>query len=70
MRRDDFRPDNDVDVLGEFEPGHVSGLALIDVQDERSALLGRRVDLVTAKSISRWSRAQVLAEAEVQYAEG
>jgi predicted nucleotidyltransferase len=25
--RDDFRPDSDVDVLVEFEPGHVPGLA-------------------------------------------
>jgi uncharacterized protein len=25
--RDDFRPDSDVDVLIEFEPGHTLGLA-------------------------------------------
>ena len=34
--RDDFRPDSDVDVLVEFEPGHVSGLAFFGMQDELS----------------------------------
>lgn len=68
--RDDFGPDSDVDVLVEFEPGHVPGLAFIDIEDELSALLGRPVDLATPKSISRWIRPAVLSEAEVQYAEG
>ena len=49
---DDFNPDSDVDVLVEFEPGHVPGLGLIRIQDELSALLGgRQVDLVTPKFI-------------------
>ena len=68
--RDDFRPDSDIDVLVEFEPGHVPGFAFIDIQDELSALLGRPVDLLTPQSISRWIRARVLADAEVQYAAG
>lgn len=68
--RDDFGPESDVDVLVEFEPGHVPGLAFIDIEDELSALLGRPVDLATPKSVSRWIRAAVLAEAQVQYAEG
>ena len=66
----DFRPESDVDVLVEFAPGHVPGLALIDIEDELSALLGRPVDLATPKSLSRWIRDRVLAEAELQYAEG
>ena len=28
--REDFRPDSDVDVLVEFEPGHVPGLRFLD----------------------------------------
>jgi predicted nucleotidyltransferase len=69
--RDDFGPDSDIDVLVEFEPGHVPGFALITVQDELSALFGgRRVDLLTPKSISLRIRRQVLSEAQVQYAEG
>lgn len=34
--RPDFRPDSDIDVLVEFEPGHVPGLRFIQMQDELS----------------------------------
>ncbi|MBI3761743.1 MAG: nucleotidyltransferase family protein [Chloroflexi bacterium] len=67
--RDNFRLDSDVDVLVEFEPGHVPGFAFIRLQRELSALLGRNVDLNTPRSLSRYFRDQVLAEAEVQYAQ-
>ena len=68
--RDDFGPDSDVDVLVEFDPEHVPGWEFIDMQDELSEILGRPVDLLTFKSISRWIRNEVLASAEEQYAEG
>jgi predicted nucleotidyltransferase len=69
--RRDFDSDSDVDVLVEFEPGHVPGLALIRMQDELSALLGgREVDLVTPKFLHPRIRDRVLAEMEVQYARG
>jgi predicted nucleotidyltransferase len=69
--REDFGPDSDIDVLVEFEPGHVPGLALIRMQDELSELLaGRKVDLVTPKFLHPRIRDQVLAEMEVQYAQG
>ena len=67
--RDDFRPDSDVDVLVEFEPGHVPGLEFIDIQDELSTLLDRkRVDLVTPKFLNRHIRERILGDAQVQYA--
>ena len=68
--RDDFGPDSDVDVLVEFDPEHVPGLAFFSMEEELSTILGRPVDLGTPKSISRWIRTSVLADAEVQYAEG
>ena len=44
--RDDFRPDSDVDVLVEFQPGHVPGLDFVTIEREFSGLLqGRRVDM-------------------------
>ena len=43
--RDDFGSDSDVDVLVEFEPGHVPGLAFFGIEQELSAILGRKVDL-------------------------
>lgn len=66
--RDDFGPDSDVDVLVEFEPGHTPGFGFIAIQDELSALLGRRVDLNTANDLSRYFRDEVVREAEVLYA--
>jgi uncharacterized protein len=67
--RDDFRPDSDVDVLVEFEPGKIPGLAFFAMQDELSELLGRSVDLNTPLWLSQYFRDEVLAEAEPVYAE-
>ena len=69
--REDFRPDSDIDVLVEFEPGHVPGFGFIRLQDELSGLFGGRpVDLVTPKFLNHRIRDEVLKTAEVQYAAG
>jgi len=70
--RQDFPPDSDVDVLVEFEPGSVPGLfGIARMERELSALLGgRKVDLRTPEDLSRYFRQSVLAEAELQYAQG
>jgi predicted nucleotidyltransferase len=65
--RDDFRPESDIDVLVEFEPGRTPGLAFFAMQDELSAVLGRKADLNTPGFLSKYFRDQVLREAEVQY---
>lgn len=68
---DSFGEDSDVDVLVEFEPGHIPGLSLIRMQDELSELLsGRRVDLVTPKFLNFRIRDKVLSQAFVQYVQG
>ncbi len=62
--RDDFRPESDIDLLAEFEPGHVPGLIrLAGLEIELSAILGRKVDLLTPMSISPFFRDRVLKEA-------
>jgi len=65
--RDDFGPESDVDVLVEFERGATPGLAFFTIQDELTEIVGRKVDLHTAASLSKYFRDEVLAEAEVQY---
>jgi hypothetical protein len=65
--REDFGPDSDVDVLVEFEPGHIPGLAFFTMQEELSRLVGRPVDLNTAGFLSRYFRQAVLNEAEPLY---
>ena len=67
--RDDFRPDSDVDVLVEFEPGASAGfLRLAAMELELSQLLGRRADLRTPPELSRYFRDHVIKTAEIQYA--
>lgn len=67
--REDFRPDSDVDVLVEFEPGHVPGLIrLAGLELDLSKIFGgRKVELNTPLCLSQYFRAQVLEEAEVLY---
>jgi predicted nucleotidyltransferase len=66
--RDDFRPDSDIDVLVEFEPGHVPGLLRIaGMEIELSDILGRDVDLRTAGDLSRYFRQAVVDSAELIY---
>jgi uncharacterized protein len=64
------RPDSDVDLLVEFEPG--AAVTLFDmarIEIELSALLGgARVDLRTPADLSRHFRDEVLRTAELQYA--
>lgn len=71
--RSDFGPDSDVDVLVTFRPG--AGWSLLDhvrMQDELSALLGRKVDLVSRRGVERsrnyLRRKAILDSAEVIYA--
>lgn len=66
--RDDFRPDSDLDVLIEFEPGKtVDFFVFIDMQDELSELFGYPVDLNTPNFLSRYFRDKVMANARMLY---
>jgi predicted nucleotidyltransferase len=67
--REDFGPDSDVDVLVEFEEGHVPGMiGLARMEEELSALFDRKVDLRTPQDLSRYFRDEVVRSAAVQYA--
>jgi len=65
--RDDFGPESDVDVLVEFDPEHIPGLAFISMQDELAAIFQRRVDLLTFTGISKYFRKKILREAQNVY---
>jgi uncharacterized protein len=66
--REDFRPESDIDVLVEFEPGHVPGyFTLSAMERELSALMGRKVDMRTPGEISGYYRDRVFASSEVRY---
>lgn len=63
---EDFRPDSDVDLLVEFEPGRTPGMmGLARMQRSLEALLGgkRTVDLRTYGDLSRYFRDEVRSTA-------
>jgi predicted nucleotidyltransferase/predicted transcriptional regulator with HTH domain len=65
--RDDFKPESDIDVLVEFQPGQSPGfLQLGSMEEELSQLTGgRKVDLRTPQDLSKQFRDRVLKEAVV-----
>ena len=65
--RDDFRPESDIDVLVEFQPGVRVGLRFFEMERELTALLGRKVDLNTPGFLSKYFRDRVLREAKAIY---
>ena len=71
--RDDFRPDSDVDVLVSFaSDARRSLFDLVKMEDELSAMFGRKVDLVEKGAIERSEnyirRRGILSTATVVYA--
>ncbi len=67
MARGEARPESDIDLLVRFsEP--VTLLQLVALERELSAILGRKVDLVTEASISPYLRKQILKEQRSVYA--
>ena len=70
--RDDFAPDNDVDVLVEFEPdARVGYFALGRMETELADILGRKADMQTFRGIERspnWLlREEIFGSAEAVY---
>jgi hypothetical protein len=60
--RGDASPGSHVDLLVEYVPGN-SGFAFVDFCDEVEALLERRVDVVTEKSLPPLIRDKVRRQA-------
>jgi predicted nucleotidyltransferase len=64
----DAKPDSDVDLLIDVrEPCSVGLFELVRIERELREALGRDVDLVTSRGLSRYMRDEVLAEAETVY---
>lgn len=64
---DRFRPDSDIDLLVEFDAGHVPGLGIVRMQRTLEELLGRTVDLRTPAELSPRFRDQVRQSARILY---
>ena len=68
VARGEDRGDSDVDLLYVLKPDARLGFRIFDLEDELADLFGRPVDLVSRKSINKYLREQVLAEAQPLYA--
>ena len=68
LARGENRSDSDVDLLYVLKPGARLGFRIFDLEDELAELFERPVDLVARKSINKYLRQQVLAEAQPFYA--
>lgn len=67
--REDFRPDSDIDVLVEFQPGRSPGLlAMASMELELGELVGREVELRTYGDLSRFFRDRVRESSRELYA--
>jgi hypothetical protein len=65
--RDDACPDSDVDILVDFEPGHIPGFDFFLIEAELSRMFGRNVDLQTASFLSPGILQSALSEAVTVY---
>ena len=67
--RPDFGPHSDIDVLVEFEEGHIPGyFGLTAMQRELTEVIGDHpVDLRTPQELSPYFRDRVVAGAELLY---
>lgn len=69
--RDDFREGSDVDVLVEFEDGHIPGLKFITIQNSLTKILGdRKVDLVLESDLNQRIKGHPYFQPELIYAQG
>jgi predicted nucleotidyltransferase len=64
---DRFKPDSDIDILVEFYPEHIPGLAFFGMEEELSVMLGQKVDLNTPDFLSRYFRDETVKNAQVEY---
>ena len=67
--RDDFTHESDIDIVLDFLPGRLPGLKFYwDMPNALSEMFGgRRVDIRTPRSLSKYFMDEVLYEAEVIY---
>lgn len=62
VARGEASPDSDIDLLVDYVPGH-GGFAFVEFCEQVEALFGRRVDVVTERSLHPRIRDRVLLQA-------
>lgn len=63
-----FSSKSDVDILVKFDKKHIPSLLdMVDMEEELTEMVGRKVDLRTAEDLSRYFRDEVVAKAKMLY---
>lgn len=65
--RDEARPDSDVDLLVQFQPGQKTAGRFFALYDLLEELLPARVELVTTEALSPFIGPHILAEARMSF---
>lgn len=66
--RGEARPDSDLDILVEIDRSKPFGLGFVGMHLELEELLGRKVDLVTRKALSKYIEPFVTRDLKLIYA--
>lgn len=66
--RGDLGPESDIDIMVELLPGSRLGLDFFRMEEDLSALFGRKVDLGSKQSLKPRVRPHALRDARVIYA--
>jgi predicted nucleotidyltransferase len=61
--RDEAREDSDVDLFFDYEKGKLGLFELMDVKEQTSRILGRKVDIMTRDSLHKVLRSRIEASA-------
>jgi len=66
--RGDARPDSDLDILVDLDRSKPFGLGFVDMQLKLEELLGRKVDVVTRRALSKYIEPYVTKDLQLIYA--
>lgn len=61
--RGELSPESDIDILLDLEPGR-DLFDLVTIKQDLEAVTGRKIDVVTEKSLSKYLRSTILQEAQ------
>lgn len=66
--RGEARPDSDLDILVDLDRSKPFGLGFVDMQMKLEEMLGRKVDVVTRRALSKYIEPYVIKDLQLIYA--
>ncbi len=66
--RGEARPDSDLDILVDLDRSKPFGLGFVEMQQKIEEILGRKVDVVTRRALSKYIEPYVTRDLQLIYA--